>query len=115
MSQSSQPAAGARTGQDASLAAEQFNVAGKHAYLIGIGGCGMSGLARMLRSRGATVSGSDKEKSEATDALSGDGITVGFDQTKSWLPEGCDMVVASAAVRPDHPQMAEAQRRGLPV
>ncbi len=84
-------------------------------YLIGIGGCGMSGLARMLRGRGAIVSGSDKEQSEATDALSNDGIAVGFDQAKSWLPEGCDMVVASAAVRQDHPQMVEAQRRGIPV
>ncbi|MBS0198575.1 MAG: UDP-N-acetylmuramate--L-alanine ligase [Planctomycetes bacterium] len=94
---------------------EQFDPAGKHAYFIGIGGCGMSGLARMLRTRGAVVSGSDKEQSSATDTLSAEGIAVGFDQSKQWLPEGCDFVVASAAVKPDHPQMLEAERRGIPI
>ncbi len=92
-----------------------FDVQGKHAYLIGIGGCGMSGLARMLMGRGAIVSGSDKERSDATDALVGEGIEVGFDQSKPWLPEACDLVVASAAIRPEHPQMLEAVRRGVPV
>jgi UDP-N-acetylmuramate--alanine ligase len=96
-------------------ASENFDVSGRHAYLIGIGGCGMSGLARMLRARGAIVSGSDKEQSEATEALSADGIAVGFDQTKAWLPEACDVVVATAAVKADHPQVLEAQRRGVPV
>src|SRR5262245_30769126 len=94
---------------------ETFNVQAKHTYLIGIGGCGMSGLARMLRARGAIVSGSDKEQSEATDALASDGIAVGFDQTKAWLPETCDLVIATAAVPPDHPQVAEATRRGIPI
>jgi UDP-N-acetylmuramate--alanine ligase len=75
----------------------------------------MSGLARMMRSRGAVVSGSDKEASEATEALAADGIAVGLDQTKAWLPEACDLVVATAAVRGDHPQILEAGRRGIPV
>ncbi|MBL8747173.1 MAG: UDP-N-acetylmuramate--L-alanine ligase [Phycisphaerae bacterium] len=92
-----------------------FDVAASHAYLIGIGGCGMSGLARMLAARGAIVSGSDKESSAATDALIAEGIDVGFDQSREWLPESCDLVIASAAVRADHPQMLEATRRGLPT
>lgn len=97
------------------LSERRLEVAGKSLYLIGIGGCGMSGLARMLRGRGALVQGSDMHPSEVTDGLGAEGIEVGFDQTKRWLPERCDMVVCSAAIRPEHPQVAEAVRRGIPV
>ncbi|MBX3390151.1 MAG: UDP-N-acetylmuramate--L-alanine ligase [Phycisphaeraceae bacterium] len=93
----------------------RLDVAGKSLYLIGIGGCGMSGLARMLRGRGAVVRGSDMQESDVTVALAAEGIEVGFDQSKRWLPEACDMVVCSAAIRPEHPQVAEAVRRGIPV
>jgi UDP-N-acetylmuramate--alanine ligase len=100
----------------ASAETELFaNLAGRAVYLVGIGGCGMSGLARMMKSRGALVSGSDKEQSETTEALVAEGLAVGFDQSRAWLPEACDVVVATAAVRPDHPQLLEAQRRGVPV
>lgn len=90
-------------------------VKGRRVYLIGIGGCGMAGLARMLRARGAIVSGSDRERQETTDTLAAEGIEVGFDQSRAWLPEGTELVVASAAVKGDHPQLAEAARRGVPV
>lgn len=93
--------------------ADDARFAGRHVYMIGIGGCGMSGLARMFAARGARVQGSDKESSAATDALAAIGIPVGFDQTRAWLPEACDLVVASAAIKPDHPQLAEARRRGV--
>jgi UDP-N-acetylmuramate--alanine ligase len=96
-----------------------FDIAGKRVYLIGIGGCGMAGLARMLKGRGAIVSGSDLAQSETTDLLDREGIDVSFDQSRSWLPGdeegGCDLVIASAAIKPDHPQMLEAQRRGIPT
>lgn len=92
-----------------------FDVRGRHAYLIGIGGCGMSGLARMLRARGAIVSGSDKERSRTTDALASEGMDIDFDQSRQWLPEACELVIASAAIRPEHPQWLEAVRRGLPA
>lgn len=94
-------------------AADRFDPSGKSIYLIGIGGCGMSGLARMLRGRGATVSGSDAYCSQFTEALRAEGVHVGFDQSGS-LPESCDLVVASAAIKPDHPQLLEADRRGIP-
>lgn len=92
-----------------------FEVAGRHVYMIGIGGCGMAGLARMLLGRGAVVSGSDLAASPTTEALQAEGIPVGFEQAKAWLPEACDLVVASAAVKPDHPQVLEAERRGIKV
>lgn len=90
-------------------------VAGKHIYMIGIGGCGMSGLARMLRGRGAIISGSDSTHSPYTETLEAENVVIGFDQTKSWLPDQCDLVIASAAIRHDHPQVLEAERRGVPV
>jgi len=61
-------------------------VAGRPVYLIGIGGCGMAGMARMLAARGAIVTGSDLTQSETTEALATEGIRIGFDQSKQWLP-----------------------------
>lgn len=90
-----------------------FEPAGKCIYLIGIGGCGMSGLARMLRGRGARVSGSDAYSSPFTESLAAEGVKVGFDQSGQ-LPEECDLIIASAAIKPDHPQLLEADRRGIP-
>ena len=86
---------------------------GKSVYLIGIGGSGMSGLARMLRSRGAIVRGSDSTPQDSTEALRAEGVAVDFDQSKARLPEVCDLVVASAAIKADHPQMLAARERGV--
>jgi len=92
---------------------EPMEAKGQHIYLIGIGGSGMSGMARLLRGRGALVSGSDAEASSATTSLQAQGFDVHADQTRAWLPEACDLVVASAAIKPEHPQMREAARRGI--
>ncbi len=92
-----------------------FDVADRRVYLVGIGGCGMSGLARLLRSRGAMVAGSDSTASDTTDALTREGIPVAFDQSTASLPEPCDLVIASAAIKPDNPQWLEAERRGIRV
>lgn len=73
----------------------------------------MSGLARMFRGRGASVSGSDAYSSPFTEALRAEGVPVSLDQS-GVLPEPCDLVVASAAIKPDHPQLLEADRRGIP-
>lgn len=93
----------------------RFDLAGRRVYMIGIGGCGMSGLARLMRSRGALVAGSDTTPTEATAGLTADGVQVGFDQAAERLPDPCDLVVASAAVKPDNPQLLEAERRGIPA
>ncbi len=86
---------------------------GRRAYLIGIGGCGMSGLARMLAERGAIVRGSDNAQTDVTDSLARRGIEVSFDQQAALIPEDADLVIASAAIRPDHPEMAAALERGI--
>ena len=84
-------------------------------HFIGIGGCGMSGLARMLTQRGARCSGSDSTPSDLTDALVADGISVSLDQTAGTIPDDIDLVIASAAIKPDHPEMLAAQARGIEI
>ena len=90
-------------------------LAGRSVYFIGIGGCGVSGLAQMLARRGAICSGSDYLRSDLTDSLQATGINVRFDQAQGRIPESCDLVIASAAIRPDHPEIAAAVVRGVPV
>lgn len=92
-----------------------FEVRGKHVYMIGIGGCGMSGLARLLASRGAAVGGSDSASSEVTGELAAEGMRIEFEQQKGLLPEQCDLVVHSAAIKPAHPQLIAAVERGIPT
>jgi UDP-N-acetylmuramate--alanine ligase len=84
-------------------------------HFIGIGGCGMSGLARMLKQRGARCNGSDSTPSDLTDALTAAGINVNFDQIAGAIPDDVDLVIASAAIKPDHPEMLAAQARGLEI
>lgn len=88
---------------------------GKHIHLIGIGGCGMSGLARLLADHGAICCGSDNVPSDVTASLTQDGIAVSHDQSAGELPTRCDLIVASAAIKPDHPELLAAQSRDIPV
>ncbi len=89
--------------------------AGRRLHFVGIGGCGMSGLARLLQQRGALCSGSDNVASELTESLRADGIRVTYQQTAEALPAECDLVVASAAVGPEQAELAAAGPRGIPV
>lgn len=94
-----------------------WDVAEKNIYFIGIGGCGMSGLAKMLKSRGANALGSDRAPSSFTEDLEKNAnISVQFDtQDSGDLPEDCDLVIHSAAIAPGNPQLATAVQRGVPV
>jgi UDP-N-acetylmuramate--alanine ligase len=82
---------------------------------VGIGGCGLSGLARLLHERGAICTGTDSVSSDVTDALTRGGIPVTLRQAADCVPEPCDAVIASAAIQPDHPELDAARRRGLAV
>ena len=75
----------------------------------------MSGLARLLRARGAGVTGSERDGSPAADGLRAEGFAVSASQAAETLPADATSVVASAAIPPEHPELAEARRRGLPV
>lgn len=91
-------------------------LAGRSVHLLGVGGSGMSGLARMLKARGASVTGTDREPSAMTEHLARLGIPVTFEHDGSGaIPAACDAVVVSAAISPDHPLYIEAVGRGLEV
>jgi UDP-N-acetylmuramate--alanine ligase len=74
----------------------------------------MSGLARLLMSEGATVSGSDLKESETTAALRAAGATVHIGHRAENV-NGAAQVVYTAAVKEDNPELAEARSRGLPT
>jgi UDP-N-acetylmuramate--alanine ligase len=83
-------------------------------HLIGIGGVGMGGLARLLLTRGVPVSGSELREWPALAALRALGGTVHMAHQESNL-DGVDTVVYSSAIPQDHLELVEARRRGLRV
>ena len=85
-----------------------------HVYFSGIGGISMSGLAQILRSRGFQVSGSDRSASSITDALAADGINVIIGQKKENITPDIDLVVFTAAIRPDNPEYIAVMENGIP-
>ncbi len=89
--------------------------AGRAIHFVGIGGCGMSGLAAFVLSEGGAVSGSDMAASEVTERLERLGATVHVGHEAGHVPPAADLVVASAAVKPDNAELVEARRRDLPV
>ncbi|MDT5151232.1 MAG: UDP-N-acetylmuramate--alanine ligase [Mycobacterium sp.] len=88
-------------------------------HMVGIGGAGMSGIARILLDRGGLVSGSDAKESRGVAALRARGaqIRIGHDASAlDMLPGGPTVVVSThAAIPKDNPELLEAQRRGVPV
>jgi len=112
----SKPLSAARsTRNQPNTSASDPRFVGKHIHFIGIGGCGMSGLAFNLQQLGAICGGSDSVGSELTDALGQAGIPVSLDQASGTIPAKCDLVIASAAIKPDHPEMLAAVNRGITV
>jgi UDP-N-acetylmuramate--alanine ligase len=82
-------------------------------HFVGIGGAGMSALALVARRRGVAVSGCDPDPSGAADvAALGARVFTGHDPTHV---EGARGLIVTAAVAPDHPELARAREAGLPV
>jgi UDP-N-acetylmuramate--alanine ligase len=85
-----------------------------HIHIIGIGGAGMSPLARILLQQGKTVSGSDQQPSPVTESLERAGVIVYQGHQPSNI-QGADLVVASAAVKADNPELVAAASNGVPA
>lgn len=88
------------------------------AHLIGIGGAGMSGIARILLARGVPVSGSDAKDSRTVLALRAQGAKIGIGQAAAnldLLPGGPSVVVVSSAIHDDNPELRAARDRGITV
>ena len=88
-------------------------------HMVGIGGAGMSGIARILLARGGQVSGSDAKESRGLLGLRARGarVRVGHDASAlDLLPGGATTVVTTVSAIPDtNPELVEARRRGIPV
>jgi UDP-N-acetylmuramate--alanine ligase len=88
---------------------------GKRVHFVGIGGCGMSGLARMLLDNGAIVSGSEPKPNPQTFELKSRGASISRDQMGELLSADTDLVVRTAAVPDNNREMLAARAFGLPT
>ena len=85
----------------------------KTIHFIGIGGIGVSAMARMMLHEGNKVSGSDKSESEITKMLEGIGIKVSYDQKAENIPADVNLVVYTVAVTDDNPELMQAKKMGI--
>ena len=83
-------------------------------HFVGIGGAGLSAIARIMLARGVTVSGSDASASPVLEDLAGRGARIYVGHDAEHVADA-DTLVVSTAVREDNPEVVEAQRRGLLV
>lgn len=85
-----------------------------HIHFIGIGGISMSGLAEILADRGFTVSGSDAKESSLTRQLHQRGITVLYGQSAKNITPDINLVVYTAAIHNDNPELCAAKVADIP-
>jgi len=88
---------------------------GLRIHFVGIGGIGMSGIAELLLNLGYRVSGSDLRRSDITERLVRLGAEIRIGHSAENVPEDGHVVVTSSAVKAGNPEVAEAQRRKIPV
>ncbi len=86
----------------------------KHIHFIGIGGSGMFPLAQILHAEGYYLTGSDNNETDTLALVRGLGIPVYMGQAAGNI-EGADLVVHTAAIMQDNPELAAARRSGVPV
>jgi len=85
-----------------------------HFHFIGIGGAGMSGIARIMLAQGLKVSGSDAKESIVTAQLETLGATI-FLGHSSANQEGADVIVVSSAISGTNPELLAAKERGAEI
>jgi UDP-N-acetylmuramate--alanine ligase len=83
-------------------------------HMLGIGGIGMSALARFLHRRGKTVTGYDKTRTTLTEALEAEGIEVYYEPRPSMV-DGADLVIFTPAVPQSHPEFARVAELEKPL
>lgn len=86
----------------------------KHIHFIGIGGSGMYPLAQILHSKGYYLSGSDNNETDTLAAVRAMGIPVFLGQRAENI-EGADLIVHTAAIMADNPELIAAKASGVPV
>jgi UDP-N-acetylmuramate--alanine ligase len=84
-------------------------------YFIGIGGIGMSAVARFFHSRGIKVSGYDKTSTALTKELEASGIAIHYEENVELIPKEAQLVVYTPAVPKDHQELVYYQQQGTKV
>src|SRR5579864_5514406 len=102
-----------RTDSRVGDASSSSRFTGRRIHFIGIGGSGMSGLARMLLDSGALVSGSEPNPNAQTLELSRRGVKLSRDQIGRLLGREVDLVVRTAAVKDANPEFQAAAQFGI--
>lgn len=87
----------------------------KRVYFIGIGGIGMSALARFFRERGAVVKGYDRTETELTKKLAEEGMEIHYTDDISLLDKEAELVVYTPAIPKDHAEFNWYKDNGYPV
>ena len=87
---------------------------GQHIHVVGIGGAGMSAIARLLLERGFVVSGSDRQVNARTEALGDDGAKVFTGHSAEHVTEA-DLLLISSAIPVDNPELVTARNAGIPI
>ncbi len=85
-----------------------------HVHFIGIGGSGLSAIARLLKDSGYTVTGSDRTPSPFAASLQEAGVTVYIGHHPRYI-QGADWVVRSSAIPDNNPEVVAARQAGIPV
>ena len=85
---------------------------GARIHIVGIGGAGLSAIARILLARGCRVSGSDMRPSPVTAALAAEGATIFTGHDASYV-DGASMILATSAAPDDHVELAAARQLGI--
>ncbi|MGA0189081.1 MAG: Mur ligase domain-containing protein, partial [Candidatus Nanopelagicaceae bacterium] len=83
-------------------------------HFVGIGGSGMSGIARIMASRGAEVSGSDLHDSSTLNGLRSLGATIHIGHSRANI-KSADLVIKSSAIPASNPELEAAQEKGIPI
>ncbi len=86
----------------------------KHIHLIGIGGTGLSAIARVLLEKGYAVSGSDRQASPLFNAITAAGAHTFLGHAEEHIA-GADLVIRSSAIPDDNPEVIAAHKAGIPV
>ncbi|HWI92297.1 MAG TPA: UDP-N-acetylmuramate--L-alanine ligase [Flavisolibacter sp.] len=87
----------------------------KKVYFIGIGGIGMSAIARYFHSKGIEVSGYDRTQTELTKELDQEGISIHYNEDVAAIPKDVELVVYTPAVPKEHAELVYYQENGYKV
>ena len=83
----------------------------KNIHFVGIGGIGMSAVARYFNQRGSKISGYDKTETTLTKKLVSEGMKIHYKDDINLIPEGIDLVVYTPAIPKDHKQLSHLGKK----